>query len=147
MPHPDAIRAALAATQANVLQTFYDLGVCGPARTDQAANRNYCGMFKTPTLRNVATRKAFMHNGVFTDLADAVRFYAGRDTQSAKWYPRKANGATDRYNDLPVEMRGNIDVIDAPLDRSAGERPALSEAEVQDIVAFLRTLTDADVMN
>jgi len=129
---------------ANADAGYFDLGLCGPERKDQAANRKWCGMFKTPTLRNVAARKVFMHNGVFTDLADAVRFYATRDSDAARWYPRK-NGKLERYNDLPPELRDNIDVLDAPLNRRAGEKPALNEAEVQDIVQFLRTLTDEDV--
>ena len=77
---------------ANANPRFYDLGMCGPLRSDQAITSRYCGMFKTPTLRNVAARKIFMHNGVFTDLADVVRFYASRDSLAAAWYPRKADG-------------------------------------------------------
>ncbi len=50
------------AIPANADPRFFDLGVCGPLRDDvyakQAAN---CGLFKTPTLRNVATRHAFFH--------------------------------------------------------------------------------------
>ena len=34
-----------------------------------------------PTLRNVATRAVFFHNGVIHSLDDAVKFYAQRDTQ------------------------------------------------------------------
>ena len=45
-------------------------------------------MFRTPTLRNVATRRVFFHNGVTRKLRDAVRFYAERDLQPARWYPR-----------------------------------------------------------
>jgi hypothetical protein len=46
----------------------YDLGIC--SRPDHAlpANRAYCGMFKTPTLRNVATRAVFFHNGQIKSL-------------------------------------------------------------------------------
>jgi len=131
---------------ANANPRYYDLGLCGPERKDQAAAASYCGMFKTPTLRNVATRKAFMHNGVFTGLADAVRFYATRDSDPARWYPRKA-GRVDRYNDLPADLRENVDVIDAPFNRPTGARPALNESEVQDIVRFLHTLTDSDAEN
>src|SRR5215470_2004871 len=41
---------------------FFDLGLCGPDRKDLADHSDYCGRFKTPTLRNVATRKSFFHN-------------------------------------------------------------------------------------
>ena len=125
---------------ANADPKFYDLGLCGPDRKDQAAMTKYCGMFKTPTLRNVASRKVLMHNGVFTDLADAVRFYATRESDAKHWYK-----GGQRYDDLPANMKDNIDVIDAPLNHKATDKPALTESEVRDIVQFLRTLTDADV--
>lgn len=35
------------------------MGLCGPYRTDLAAQTQYCGMFLTPTLRNSTTRHAF----------------------------------------------------------------------------------------
>ena len=126
---------------ANADPAYHDLGLCGPLRTDVPAATG-CGLFKTPTLRNVATRHVFFHNGVYTHLADAVRFYTLRDTAPARIYPSAADGTVAAYNDLPPAFRGNIDRIDAPLDRHAGDAPALSEAEVADITAFLTTLTD-----
>jgi cytochrome c peroxidase len=128
---------------ANADPSFHDLGLCGPVRGDQAGQTTYCGMFKTPSLRNVAARGVFLHNGVFTNLADVVRFYAERDVHPGKWYPAR-HGVVERYDDLPPAYRENIDTIDAPLDRKPGQAPALNESEVQDIVAFLCTLTDAD---
>jgi cytochrome c peroxidase len=121
---------------------YYDLGLCGPLRTDFAGAGPYCGLFKTPTLRNVATRKVFFHNGVFHSLTDVMRFYVERETNPAKWYPKLANGEVDRYNDLPPEYRRNVDVADAPFDRKQGDRPALDDAEIADVIAFLNTLTD-----
>jgi cytochrome c peroxidase len=53
---------------------FYDMGVCGPFRTDLKDQTPYCGMFLTPTLRNTATRQAFFHNGVFQSLDDVMAF-------------------------------------------------------------------------
>jgi cytochrome c peroxidase len=41
---------------ANRVATYFDQGLCGPVRADQASQQQYCGMFKTPTLRNVASR-------------------------------------------------------------------------------------------
>ncbi len=128
---------------ANADPHYVDLGLCGPLRDDiyarQAAN---CGLFKTPTLRNVATRAVFFHNGVYTTLRDAVRFYVLRDTEPEKIYPRGPDGGIEKYDDLPPRYRKNVDVIDAPLDRKAGEAPALDDAEIADLVAFLKTLTD-----
>jgi cytochrome c peroxidase len=34
---------------------------------------------------------------------------------------------------------------EAPFDRRPGDRPAMSEADIEDIVAFLNTLTDGFV--
>ncbi len=44
----------------------------------------YCGMFLTPTLRNVAMRHVFFHNGVFTSLQQVMDFYDFRDVDPAR---------------------------------------------------------------
>jgi cytochrome c peroxidase len=95
---------------------FYDLGLCGPVRSDKTENKNYCGMFKTPTLRNVAARKVFFHNGRFHTLKETLEFYVQRDADPLKWYGAAA-GAKLPYNDLPVVLRGNVDRVTLPLAR------------------------------
>jgi cytochrome c peroxidase len=120
----------------------FDLGLCGPARADYRNQKNYCGLFKTPTLRNVATRRVFFHNGVFHTLNDVLHWYVERDTDPRKWYPVERRGAVHKYDDLPPQYRANIDVVDAPLDRKPGQAPALNDAEIADVIAFLNTLTD-----
>lgn len=125
--------------------SFFDMGLCGPYATlhvpgtassgagpDSFTGVNvpdpYCGRFKVPTLRNVATRNAFFHNGVFHSLVQVVNFYNTRDTNPEYWYPATGGagaptsnpsfalqptylaGATiNRFNDLPADYRGNID--------------------------------------
>jgi cytochrome c peroxidase len=121
---------------------FHDLGLCGPMRKDHTNAATYCGLFKTPTLRNVSTRKVFFHNGVFRSLDQVLHFYVERETSPAKWYPKLPNGEIDRYDDLPAQYRGNVDVVDAPYDRELGEAPALNDSEIADVIAFLATLTD-----
>lgn len=129
---------------ANADPAFYDLGLCGPLRSDQQAQRSFCGMFKTPSLRNVATRHAFFHNARFATLREAVAFYATRDSDPARWYPEH-DGVVQAYDDLPPELRGNVDHVDAPFSPAAKPVAALSDAEIDDLVAFLGTLTDRDV--
>ena len=129
------------AIPANAEPRYFDLGLCGPLRTDLADKPQYCGLFRTPSLRNAATRRVFFHNGALHRLDDVVRFYAERDTQPQKWYPRAANGAAVKFDDLPPPYQGNVE-MQAPFDRHAGERPALNEADIADIVQFLNTLTD-----
>ncbi len=120
---------------------FFDEGLCGPLRKDALSDSD-CGLFKTPTLRNVATRHVFFHNGEVHSLEDAVRFYVERETRPQKWYPRRADGTVAIYDDLPAAHRANVDVKDAPFNRRPGEEPSLSEQEIKDVVAFLKTLTD-----
>jgi cytochrome c peroxidase len=120
---------------------YADLGICGPDRKDMMKEAAFCGMFKSPTLRNVATRGAFFHNGRFHTLEDMLHFYVERDTDPGKWYP-KANGKVVKYDDLPARYRGNIDSLDAPLNRKQGQPPALNDEEIGDLIAFLKTLND-----
>ncbi|HWX02197.1 cytochrome-c peroxidase [Collimonas sp.] len=121
---------------------YFDLGMCGPWRKDAAKQLNYCGYFKTPTLRNVATRQVYFHNGVFHSLEDVVHFYMERETKPEKWYPRGKDGKLNKYDDLPAAYHANIDVTDAPFDSKAGAPPALTDDEIKDVVAFLKTLND-----
>jgi cytochrome c peroxidase len=130
-----------AAIAANANRGFFDLGLCGPLRTDLSARAEYCGLFKTPSLRNVALRGAFFHNGVFHRLEDVVRFYARRDTNPGEFYARDGHGRINAFDDLPQRYRANLD-REAPFGGQRGGRPALTDAEIADIVAFLKTLTD-----
>lgn len=132
------------AIPANADPGYYDLGLCGPERTDLAGHRDYCGLFRTPTLRNVALKKSFFHNGYFHSLREAVSFYATRDSDPGRWYPRNADGTIRRYDDLPQAYWDNLNQ-NLPFGRKPGDAPALTDPEIDDIVAFLGTLTDADL--
>jgi cytochrome c peroxidase len=129
------------AIPANADPNYHDLGLCGPLRTDLDGRAEYCGLFRTPSLRNVARKHAYFHNGVLHRLEDVVRFYAQRDTAPEQWYPRASDGQVLKFDDLPPRYWRNVD-RQTPFDRHAGERPALSDADVRDIVSFLNTLTD-----
>ncbi len=117
---------------ANANPAWFDLGLCGPERTDLRSRTEYCGQFRTPSLRNVAVRGAFFHNGVFHSLREVVEFYAQRDSDPAKWY------RGGKFDDLPEQYRGNVEK-GAPFGRAT---PALNGEEIDAVVAFLRTLTD-----
>ena len=77
------------------------------------------GKFRVPTLRNVAVTPPYLHNGVFKTLYQVVAFYNTRDV--APW-PEPETSAN-----LNVDEMGNL---------------GLTNQEVEDIVAFLKTLTD-----
>ncbi|WP_249197127.1 cytochrome-c peroxidase [Gluconobacter wancherniae] len=120
-----------------------DLGLCESGRVETQGQKAYCGFFSTPTLRNASTRGHFFHNGVYSTLRQVIDFYVLRDTQPERIYPLGKDGQPQKYNDLPKEYHANVDIMDAPFDRHAGDRPALSVSEREDIIAFLKTLEDA----
>lgn len=121
---------------------FHDLGACGPERKDKAGQAEYCGLFRTPTLRNVALRQRFFHNGGFRTLRDVVAFYVTRDITPERWYPKRDDGSVDAYDDLPAQYHANIN-RDAPFEgQRPGVQPRLDEHEIDDVVAFLGTLSD-----
>jgi cytochrome c peroxidase len=126
---------------ANRNARFHDLGLCGPLRTDLQNRAEYCGLFKTPSLRNVALRTSFFHNGAFHRLEDVLDFYAQRDAYPARFYPRGKDGRVRKFDDLPEAYQVNINT-EAPFSSEHGRKPTLTTAESADIIAFLRTLTD-----
>jgi len=130
-----------ASLPANQDANFHDLGLCGPLRTDMKTRPEYCGLFRTPSLRNVALKKSFFHNGAMHSLRDVVEFYATRDTNPAKWYGRDHAGKPLKYNDLPEAYWANIN-DDAPFKPQINGKPRLTAREIDDIVAFLGTLSD-----
>ena len=124
----------------NADPSYHDLGLC--ERPELAARADLCGAFKVPSLRNAGTRHSFFHNGAFHSLKDAVTFYVQRDTNPEKWYPVLPDGSIDKFDDLPAAYRRNVNTLEVPYNRHPGEAPALSDAEVDDVIAFLQTLTD-----
>ncbi|MGH7616239.1 MAG: cytochrome-c peroxidase [Gemmatimonadaceae bacterium] len=108
-----------------------DLGACGPIRTDLASRTAYCGVFRTPSLRNVATRVAFFHNGVYSTLEQVLAFYDFRATRPERIYSARS----------PLDS-ANLDTVDAPFNRRRGDVPPMTEQEMRDIIAFLKTLSD-----
>ncbi|HZV63327.1 MAG TPA: cytochrome c peroxidase, partial [Telluria sp.] len=156
------------AIAANKDPAYFDLGVCGPNRSDHPAKADgsnpFCGLFKAPGLRNVATRSTFFHNGVIHSLEQAIRFYNTRDTMPQLWYPtvggtpkatpdsnfptyglittQYVGGTVQKFNDLPAAYRTNIDT-QLPLDgRDVGSTPPMNDAQIADLICFLKTLTD-----
>ena len=78
------------------------------------------GRFKTPTLRNIEKTAPYMHSGIFNTLEEVMEFYNERDINPKFAHPEVAS--TVNKSDL-----GNL---------------KLSKQEINDIIAFLKTLTD-----
>jgi cytochrome c peroxidase len=119
----------------------YDRGLCdrheAASHTD---DERLCGSFRTPSLRNVALRTRFLHNGVFSKLRDVVAFYATRDTDPARWYR-----AGESFDDVPRADRAYVNVTSPPYNQRRGQRPVLDDADIDALVAFLGTLTDTAI--
>lgn len=79
------------------------------------------GAFKTPTLRNIAKTAPYMHNGIYNTLEDVMDFY------------NKGGGAGLG--------------LDVPHQTLPFDSLELSEAEIKDVIAFMKTLTDSEDTN
>ena len=93
---------------------FVDSGLGGTVNDPE-----HMGKFKVPSLRNIAITAPYMHNGVFKTLHQVMAFYNSRDV--GPW------AAPEVAANLNREELGNLQ---------------LSEQEMEDIIAFLKTLTD-----
>jgi cytochrome c peroxidase len=103
--------------------------------------------FRTPPLRNVTLTAPYGHNGAYANLRDMVRHMADPVTMRADWTPTRAA--------LPeVPWLQQIDFV-IQSDRLEMERHAatldvrpvsLTEAQVDDLVAFLESLTGVSAM-
>ncbi len=130
---------------ANADPSHHDMGLCAREGGDLAHRPDLCGKFKVPSLRNVALRLAFFHNGHIKTLEEAVRFYAQRDSHPERFYPPDEHSRVIAFADLPANLRGNVLRGEAPYVGVPGGLPSLSEEEVRDLVSFLGTLTDEDI--
>jgi cytochrome c peroxidase len=108
---------AVAGSPFNQLGRYNDdpsRGTAQATRHVRLEPRNW-GEFRTPSLRNVAVTPPYMHNGSFPTLRDVVRHYSELDE----------------------------DRLHADGERIL-KRLSLTPREIDDLVAFLETLTDAD---
>jgi cytochrome c peroxidase len=76
------------------------------------------GQFRTPSLRNVALTAPYMHDGRYATLREVVRHYSELDME---------------------RIHADGERLLRPL--------KLSEAEIDDLVAFLESLTAPDATN
>jgi cytochrome c peroxidase len=147
--------AAIPANNAKFpLPTYYDFGLCTAVNPDPVNpyliphqlpySAPLCGSFKTPTLRNTATRNVFFHNGIFTSLAQVISFYNTRDTNPGAWYPT-VNGVVQKFNDLPTAYQQYVDNTDVPFGLKPGDTPYMTAQNEADLLCFIETLTDGYV--
>lgn len=110
---------------------FVDLGL-GAALGQATEN----GKFKVPTLRNIAITAPYGHNGYFRKLANLVDFYNSRDVK-----PSCPNQFTTERKAVAAGCWPAPEVAENVNTDELGDL-GLTEQEVNDIVAFMGTLTD-----
>lgn len=95
--------------------------------------------FRTPSLHNVALTGPWMHNGAFTTLEAAVRHELDPETGCALY---------DVTQLLPLLQPEVLEMSAAQIMMGTQiGRVELSEAEIQDLIAFLGSLTDPAALN
>ena len=105
-----------------------DLG----AAADLATSRQ--GIWRTPTLRNISRTAPYFHNGSVDSLEEAVRIMANMQLNKTL------------SNDAADDTHAHWSAVDQRL--LASKDKALSDDDVQDIVAFLEALTgDIDALS
>jgi cytochrome c peroxidase len=89
--------------------------------------------FRTAPLRNLALSVAYFHNGAFTDLEDAIRHHLDAYDSARNYDPAAAGVAADLTEVGPAEP------VLALLSSGIDNPPDLTDAEISDLVAFVRT--------
>lgn len=105
-------------------------------------DENQKGKFKTPILRNIAVTAPYMHNGIFNELETVIHFY-----QHAK------EKALNIKTGAPIKLINNPETGlpwgDAEINQNiehdllGGNDIDLDDSEVEAMVCFLMSLTDA----
>lgn len=105
-------------------------------------DENQKGKFKVPTLRNIAVTAPYMHNGIFNELETVIHFYQHAKEKALNI---KTGAAIKVVNNpetgLPwgdAEITQNIE-----HDLLGKNQVNLDEKEVEAMVCFLMSLTDA----
>ncbi len=97
--------------------------------------RSEDGKFKVPTIRNIARTAPYMHNGYFKTLSGVVAFYNDRDVRPKCKKPVAEASAMAQGCWPKPEISRNLNTAEMG-------RLGLTDAEIDDIVAFMHTLND-----
>lgn len=111
---------------------FVENGDMGLYENPAVTEETEIGKFKVPTLRNVAVTGPYMHNGVFKDLRTVLEFYNFMGNTAGTQSP--INPETGQaWAETPFPETIDDDLL--------GQQP-MTEAELEGLECFLRTLTD-----
>jgi cytochrome c peroxidase len=117
---------------ANNPDSSIDIGLAANPNLTTSANAER-GKFRVPTLRNIALTAPYMHNGVFQTLDEVMLFY--NESQDRQCYP-ETTILQRPITCWPIqEVTENLETNDVGF-------LSRSQQDLDDIVAFLNTLTD-----
>jgi cytochrome c peroxidase len=111
-------------------------------------NSNDRFKFRTPPLRGVALSSPYMHNGAFTKLEDAIRHHADPEASYANYDISQIEPdmrAADGLKPMGPVFDPRNPVV---LGRGSGQtRIDLTDAEIADLIEFLKALTDPRMLD
>ncbi|MEC4727326.1 cytochrome-c peroxidase [Shewanella sp. D64] len=115
---PDSNATTIASNNGLDESSDDDLGVF-----ESTGINGHTGKFKVPSLRNIAVRPPYMHDGRFASLEETIEHYSSgiKPHPTLQQLLKDQNGAPVRYNFTPQEQT--------------------------DLIAFLSTLTDEEFLN
>ncbi|MCX7077166.1 MAG: c-type cytochrome, partial [Methylococcales bacterium] len=110
---------------------FVDLGLGGQLKLPDQE-----GKFKVPTLRNIALTSPYTHNGYFKTLRGVVTFYSTRNVikRCSNTFTNEKTALQQKCWPMP-EVPQNVNFSELG-------NLNLSQNDVNDVLAFLNTLTD-----
>jgi cytochrome c peroxidase len=120
-----------------IVPTFGNVQFDGPGANEDFGLEQVTGnpddryLFRTAPLRNAAVMPAFMHNGAFVQLEDAIRHHLDPYISARQYTPR----------DLPPDLQGPLGPIEpvlARLDPLLQTPIQLSDEEFSQLVDFVR---------
>ncbi len=88
--------------------------------------------FRTAPLRNLVIQPAFMHNGSFTRLEDAIRHHLNVYESARNYDPAKAGVAPE------LREKGPVEPVLLGVDEQLKKPIQLTDREFDDLVAFVR---------
>lgn len=99
--------------------------------------------FRTPSLHNVALSSPYMHDGAFATLEAAVLHHLDPETSLLNYDPEVHlhPDLRDTFQNDPALLAEMLEYVDPAL----APNRALSNAEIEALLAFLNTLTDPAV--
>lgn len=116
-------------------------------RARETDDRNERFSFRTPTLSNVSATGPYLHSGAYDDLGDVVRHHLDPQAAIERFDPSSVPlAAAEDFDRNTQEMLDFLEVSGKPIEFFRAPF-GHTDAQVEDLVAFLETLTDPCVLD